>query len=119
MSQSFTWMTDKTPTWFSAENSYRYNPETKQVEVPTESGNTIVDPGDVITLHDDDHLSVFKPGRPQGQAAEPKPAQQRKILSRVFLEFDDGSQAEMKVDAIMIVDRNTKVPLFDEVMESK
>src|SRR5207253_6418055 len=49
VSKSFHWMTDPTPDWFSKDYSYRMNPDTKEIELPTQSGNVIVSPGELIT----------------------------------------------------------------------
>lgn len=119
MSQSFVWG-DNTPSWFTAlGSSYRYNTETKQIQLPTRQGNVTVDPGDTVELDGEVFkvTKLSKPNREQRRASTK--ADERLVVSTIAVTFENGQTANLDPNKVMIIDKDTKANLFSYVMEKK
>lgn len=117
--KSFRWAVDKTPVWFSSEHSYRMSDATKQLELPTPQGNVIVNPGDTIMQDSQGNFSVSanKPNRKQRR--QNFKTEERLTVEAIVVRFDNGQSVELDTTKVMIIDKETKAQLFNEVIEFK
>lgn len=44
---------------------------------------------------------------------------ERWVVSRIHIEFENGKAVELDIDKVMIIDKDTKAQLFDYVMEGE
>lgn len=51
--------------------------------------------------------------------ATAKLGDQKLVLKRIVLTFEDGSGTVLDINKVQIVDRQTGKPLFDEVIDAK
>ena len=77
---------------------------------------------------DADNYEVFGGGAENGHFTGIRPKQSRQqrrlaertprlVVARIVVHFENGHQSEMDITKVNLIDRVTKQPLFDEVIE--
>lgn len=63
------------------------------------------------------HFTYAQPNRKQRR--DSLKHDERWVVSRITVSFENGKQVDLDINKIMIVDKETKAQLFDYVMELK
>lgn len=93
------------------------NPDSKELEVPTMQGNTIVKAGERITEDKGGFFIVGEPKMNREQRRHSLKHDERLIVKAITIDFENGTAINLDPARVMIVDKDTKAQLFNYVIE--